>query len=98
MIRSPFPDWDAAELRGALEAAGFSGVRVRLEIGVEVWPSPAELVRREAASSPLAGSIAALAAPARDALIADLARALRDYTDDERVVFPIETHVVTGRR
>jgi ubiquinone/menaquinone biosynthesis C-methylase UbiE len=98
MMRSPFPDWDADELRGALAGAGFSDVRVRLEIGSETWPSAAELLRREAASSPLAGPIGALAAPARDALIADLARALRDYTDDERVVFPIETHVVTGRR
>jgi SAM-dependent methyltransferase len=97
MIRSPFPDWDAGELRDALEVAGFSDVIVRLEIGVEAWPSPAEMVRREAASSPLAGPIGGLAAPAREALIADLARALRDYTDDERVVFPIETHVVTGR-
>lgn len=98
MMRSPFPDWHAEELRGALAAAGFDDVRVRLEIGVEAWPSPAELLRREAASSPLAGPIGALAAPARDALIADLAHALRDYTDDERIVFPIETHVLTGRR
>ena len=98
MMRSPFPDWEAEELRGALEEAGFDDVRVRLEIGIEVWPSPAELLRREAAASPLAGPIGALEAPAREALIADLAHALRDYTDDERVVFPIETHVVTGRR
>ena len=98
MMRSPFPDWDGEELRGALSAAGFRDVRVRLEIGVEEWPSAAELIRREAASSPLAGPIAALAAPDRAALAADVERALHEYTDDERVVFAIETHVVTGRR
>jgi ubiquinone/menaquinone biosynthesis C-methylase UbiE len=98
MMRSPFRDWDAAALRGALADAGFHDVRVRLEIGVQEWPSVAELVRREAASSPLAGPIGALAAPAREALVADVEKALRDYTDDERVVFTIETHVATGRR
>ena len=98
MMRSPFPDWDAEELRGVLAAAGFRDVRLRLEIGVEEWPSAAELVRREAASSPLAGPIGALAAADREALVADVARALRDHTDDGRVVFAIETHVATGRR
>ena len=97
MMRSPFPDWDAEELRGALAAAGFHDVRLRLEIGVEEWPSASELVRREAASSPLAGPIGALSAPVREALVADLAHVLRDYTDDERIVFAIETHVATGR-
>ena len=71
---------------------------MRLEIGSEEWPSAAELLRREAAASPLAGPIGALAAADREALIADVARALRDHTDDDRVVFPIETHVATGRR
>jgi ubiquinone/menaquinone biosynthesis C-methylase UbiE len=98
MMRSPFPDWDAEQLRDMVAGAGFRDVRIRLEIGVEAWPSPAELLRREAASSPLAGPISALAGPARDALVAGVAHALRDYTDDERVVFPIETHVVTARR
>jgi ubiquinone/menaquinone biosynthesis C-methylase UbiE len=98
MMRSPFRGWDAEELRGELAAAGFRDVRVWLEIGVEEWPSSAELVRREAASSPLAGPIGALAEADREALVADVAQALRDYTDDERVVFAIETHVATGRR
>ena len=97
MMRSPFPAWDAADLRGMLAEAGFGAVRMRLEIGVEVWPSAAELLRREAASSPLAGPIGALEPGAREALIADVAAALRDYTDDDRIVFPIETHVATGR-
>ena len=97
MMRSPFPDWDAEHLRGALAGAGFRDVRVRLEIGVEEWPSASELVRREAASSPLAGPIGALPAADREALVADVARALRDYTDDDRIVFPIETRVATGR-
>ena len=97
MMRSPFPAWDAADLRGMLAGAGFRDVRMRLEIGVEEWPSAAELLRREAASSPLAGPIGALGPAARDALIADVAAALRDYTDDDRIVFPIETHVATGR-
>lgn len=97
MMASPFRDWGPEELRSALEDAGFGDVRMRLEIGVAEWPSAAELVRREAASSPLAGPIGALAKPTREALIAEVAQALRDYTDDERVVFAMETHVATGR-
>ena len=97
MMRSPFPDCDPEALRGALEDAGFTGVRLRLELGFEAWPSAAELVRREAASSPLAGPLAALAPASREALVAEVARALRDYTDDDRVVFPIEAYVATGR-
>lgn len=98
MMRSPFPEGDAADLRELVSGAGFDDVRVRIVVTTARYPSPAELVRREAASSPLAGLIGALDEDAREALIGDFAGAIRPYTDDEGVTFPGETYVALGRR
>jgi hypothetical protein len=78
--------------------AGFEDVRVSTVVASARYPSPAELVRWEAASSPLAGPLGALEPERREALIADVAAALREQTGDDGVVFPQETHVVLARR
>jgi len=98
MMRSPFPAQDLEQLRATLAAAGFKDVRIRIVIGSARYPSAEEFVRREAASSPLAGPLGALSPNVRQALIHDLGAALRDRTDDEGVVFPMETFVATARR
>jgi hypothetical protein len=98
MMRSPFPDWDAAELLELVTSAGFEDVSVRIVVASARYPSPAELVRWEAASSPLAGPLGALDAEKRAALIRDVTAAVRDRTDDDGLVFPQETHVVQARR
>lgn len=98
MMRSPFPEGDAADLRELVTGAGFDDVRVRIVITTARYPSPAELVRREAASSPLAGPIGALEEDAREALIGDFAAAIRPYIDDAGVTFPGETYVALARR
>lgn len=97
MMRSPFPDWDAAELRELVTSAGFDDVRVRIVVASARYPSPGELVRWEAASSPLAGPLGALDADRRAALIGDVTAAVRERIDDDGVVFPQETHVVLAR-
>jgi hypothetical protein len=98
MMRSPFPAGDAAELRELVTSAGFHDVRIRIVVATARYPSPAELVLWEAASSPLAGPIGALDEDDRQALIGDFASEIRDYTDDEGVVFPGETYVALARR
>ncbi len=98
MMRAPFPDWDAAELRELVTSAGFHDVGLRIVVASARYPSPAELVRWEAASSPLAGPLSALSAAAREALVADVAAAIADRQDDEGVLFAQETHVVLARR
>jgi ubiquinone/menaquinone biosynthesis C-methylase UbiE len=98
MMRSPFAEGDAAELRELVTSAGFHNVSVRIVIATARYPSPTELVRWEAAASPLAGPIGALGEDARAALSADVAAAVREYTDDAGVVFPTETYVVLARR
>jgi len=62
------------------------------------YPSPAEFLRREAASSPLASALDALDHNARGHLVDDLANALRPYTDDDGIVFAMETYMVVARR
>lgn len=100
MMRSPFPESDAAELRELVSSAGLADVRIRLVVAVAGYPSPEELVIWEAAASPLAGPIGALGDDARDALLRDFmaSPALRAYTDDAGVTFPQETYVALARR
>lgn len=98
MMRAPFPDWDAAELRELVTSAGFDDVRVLIAVASARYPSPAELVAWEAAASPLAGPLGALSDATRIALVDDVAGAIADRVDDEGVLFAQETHVVLARR
>jgi ubiquinone/menaquinone biosynthesis C-methylase UbiE len=98
MMRSPFPDWDAAELRELVTSAGFEDVRVLIVVAGARYPSPEELVRWEAAASPLAGPLGALGPGTRAALVDDVAAALADRVDDDGILLAQETHVVLARR
>jgi ubiquinone/menaquinone biosynthesis C-methylase UbiE len=98
MMRSPFLPWSREQLGDALREAGFRDVRIRIAVAEVRYPSPEELLRREAASSPLAGPLGALRADVRDALIREVDTALRDRVDDDGVVTPLETFVAAARR
>ena len=98
MMRSPFPDWDGATLREHFRGAGFADVSITVEIGSVRYPSVATFVRREAASSPLAESIAALDREPREALLEEVAEALEGYRDDDGIVSPMESFVVRADR
>lgn len=98
MMRSPFPDWDGARLRALLAEARFRDVRVRIDVGAVRYPSVADMLAQEAASSPLAAELAHQPATARVALVDELTAALREFQDDDGVVFPMETFVAIGRR
>lgn len=98
MMRSPFPDWTMADLRDFVIAAGFADARLGIHIMNLRYPSAAELLWQEASYSPLAGVFAALDPAARDALVADVTDALTPYTDDDGVIFPIESQTVIAQR
>ena len=98
MMRSPFPVWDGEELRTLLRDASFDDVSVIIEIGSVRYPSVAEFVRREAASSPLAEPIATVDRTVRDELIQEVENALHTYVDDTGIVSPMESYVVTADR
>lgn len=98
MMRSPFSGPDADILREELKATGFPKVSMQHDILDVRFPSPAEYLRQEAASSPLAGPLAELDEEKLEALIADLEPALAPYTDDKGVTFPMETYFVSASR
>jgi len=97
MMRSPFPDWDKKTIRNMAAEAGFSDIQILLEIISMRYPSPEEFLRREAASSPLAGEIEAMEPERRMELVDFLNRSLEAYTDDRGVVFPMETYMIVAK-
>jgi SAM-dependent methyltransferase len=98
MMRSPFPAWDREGFRTLVATGGFGEVHVRVEIAGVRYPSAEEMLRREAASSPLATRLSAVPPAAREALIREVTAALREYEDDDGVTFPMETYVAIARR
>ncbi len=98
MMRSPFPAWDEDYLRTIIRDVGFGDVSITIGVDSGRYPSVEEFVRREVASSPLAESIGAAERTIRNELLREVGGALGEYTDDEGVVFPMESYVLTVRR
>lgn len=98
MMRSPFSGYTRDELHTLAEDAGFREPIVTIEISSVRYPSVTEFVRREAASSPLAGPLDSLDENARETLLQDVEEALGDYIDDQGVVIPLDTHVLVAQR
>lgn len=97
MMASPFRLDDGELLRREAEEAGLRDVSVHLSIGHERFPSVADMVRQEAASSPLAGALADLDDHRWETLVVDLEGALAPWCDDAGITFHNETHLVVGR-
>lgn len=98
VIRSPYALGETDRLRDLLASAGFADVTARIVITPFRFPSAAAFLRAETASSPLGDLAPQLEPAARQALLDDLARTLAPLTDDDGVVFPFQTIVMTGRR
>jgi hypothetical protein len=93
MMRSPFLSLNTDELRDLFVTAGFHDLRILIGIGPARYPSIKEFVLREAASSPLAKEIKSVSDDVFQALINDLDVSLREYTDDDGIIFPTETYM-----
>ncbi len=98
MIRTPYALGDTEELRALITSAGFTGPHARIVVSPCRVPSAEALLRGETASSPLGDVVERLDADVGAALVADLTEALAPHTDDEGVLFPFETIVVTADR
>ena len=97
MMRSPFMSLNTDELRDLIVSAGFHDLRILIGIGPVRYPSIEEFVLREAASSPLAKEIKSLNDNVFQSLIHDLYVSLREYTDDDGIIFPTETYLAIAR-
>lgn len=96
MMESPFALGDRERLRSLARDAGLTDVTIRIVVGDERFPSIEEFVRREAASSPLAGPLGALDVARRKTLVDALRVELDPHLDDAGLAFHNETHVVTA--
>ena len=98
MMGSPFPEWSREDLHARARKAGLREQSITIEIGSMRYPSAGEFVRREAASSPLSEPLGDLAQAVREALVREVEQALGEYTDDDGIVFPMESYVLTAQR
>lgn len=98
MMRSPFAGPDTEVLRQELQTAGFENIAIRHDIIDVRFPSAAEFLRQETASSPLAGPMRELEPSRLRALLTALERVLAPFTDCNGVAFPMETRMVTALR
>jgi ubiquinone/menaquinone biosynthesis C-methylase UbiE len=98
VLASVYALGDLDELGGLVAAAGFADVHRRIELTTFRLPSAEALLTAEMSSSPLGPPADLLDGAAYDALVAEAEVALAPHTDDEGVVFPFETVVVTARR
>jgi SAM-dependent methyltransferase len=98
VVASPYALGELDRLRALATGAGFTGVHARIVVSTVRVPSAEALLRGETASSPLGDVVDRLDRSAAAALVADLDTALAPHTDDDGVVFPFETAVVTADR
>jgi hypothetical protein len=82
---------------GGVHDAGFRHVHITIEAKMCRFPSPAELVRQEALSSPIGEPLRLLDERARAALVAEVDDGLAPYKDDDGLALPMESHLVLAR-
>lgn len=98
MMRSPF-SWPGRErLRAVVRQQGFDQLHLIHGVANVRFPSAEAFLLQEAASSPLAGPLSELDERVRRDLIQDLAERLDSFTDDDGVVFPAETYLLSAIR
>lgn len=97
MMRSPFPSWKAGYIRGLMEQAGFQNIHLNILIRMIRFPSPVEFLREEELSSPLAAPLSTISSDTREQLVAEMTHQLYDYTDDDGIIFPMETYLLTAQ-
>jgi SAM-dependent methyltransferase len=94
----PFEGPDREGLRALVADAGLRALSVRILIEEVRFPSAEEILLQEVAAGPLAEPWASLSADARAALVSDLTEVMGVHADDNGIVFPMETHVITAER
>ncbi|WP_298436093.1 methyltransferase domain-containing protein [uncultured Jannaschia sp.] len=87
----------AEALERAARDAGFDAVSVtRQELEIDV-PAPEVFVPQHLQSMPIAGAFLALPEDARAALVANVAAAMADQIEGDRMTYADAVHVVAGR-
>jgi SAM-dependent methyltransferase len=91
----PFSLGDAEQLCGLVAGAGFRNIVIRAESKLSHFASPEAFVRQAAAGAPsMLGALVAVDEAARQAVVADVAEALRPYMGSDGLSFPQATHLL----
>jgi ubiquinone/menaquinone biosynthesis C-methylase UbiE len=90
LMRAPFALGDEAQLRELIGAAGFVQTRIRPAAGEVRFASARDLVVAYGSGSPLVAHLAGVDDATREALVAEVESALRPWTSDTGLSFPIE--------
>jgi len=96
LMRAPFALGDEDHLRGLVEAAGFVQIRIRAAAGTVQFASARDLVLAYGSGSPLAAHIAGVEDATWRALVATVETALRPWTSDTGLSFPIEALLLSA--
>jgi SAM-dependent methyltransferase len=98
VVGSPYTLGAVGEVRALLEKAGFGEIHARIEIWPARFGSAGDLLRAETSSSPLGDLVASLDRDVQETLVGELTAKLHVHADDDGIVFPFETTVVTAVR
>ncbi len=94
IMKRPFSLGDAEKVRNLIAGSEFRNIHVLLDVAMVRFPSPEEFIRRQVASSPLAGPVRQVDAATSAALIEEVSRSLDAYMDDDGLIFPMEAYLV----
>lgn len=86
------------ELRALLSTAGFRDIHVRSEVKMVRYPSIEEYLPRFLSVFPIADSISAMPEADRAEMFQRISEALREYTDDDGLAIPKESHIITSAK
>jgi ubiquinone/menaquinone biosynthesis C-methylase UbiE len=98
ILRGPFAAPDRSELRRLLTDAGFADVSIGIAIVTVRFPSAADFVRLQAASSPLGPHVDALDDQQLSALLDDARASFESHSDDDGIAFALQTWLIRGTR
>jgi len=94
IVRAPFGLGRPGPVRDKLVEAGFTQTRVTTCIVPVRFPSVRTFLERQVAASPLAPALAG--SSTERLLLRDLTSALEDRVDDDGLLFPAESHLITA--
>jgi ubiquinone/menaquinone biosynthesis C-methylase UbiE len=97
MMNSPFREWSIQDLREMVERAGFSDVSVTVSLITARFPSIPDFIQQELSSSPMSELVSTMDDETREAITRDTSAGLSAYVDDQGLVHPLQTYLISAR-
>jgi SAM-dependent methyltransferase len=98
LMRKPFGSPDREAIRDLVGDAGFDRPRIGIGIITVRFPGAAQLLRQQAASSPLGAHVSGLDPASWLGLLDELRVSFEPYADDDGIAFPMQTWLIRAQR